>query len=81
MNTKKAILIIPVAAIMLTGCSSINKVTHDIGINFWSKTSKKAPCKVVNNLESEASELPCIGTILPKPTEEEALKLRGRYTI
>jgi len=81
MNRNKTLLILFFSAVLLPGCSSINKVADDIGVNFWSHSAKKAPCKSASTLSGEDANQPCISKALPKPDDGEILKLRGRYTI
>ena len=72
------VLILAICASSLGGCASLNKTATDLGINFWSKTAKKVPCKAVAALTEEVE---CVGLPLEKPSEEEIIKLRGRYTV
>jgi len=81
MKRNKTLLTVFLSTLMLGGCSTINKVADDIGVNFWSKSAKKAPCKSVLALPDKDSNQPCITKSLPAPNDDEILKLRGRYTI
>ena len=72
------VLVLAICASSLAGCASLNKTASDLGINFWTKSAKKAPCKSVASL---AEEVECVGLPLEKPSEEEIIKLRGRYTV
>jgi len=79
---KKVISIVTIG-LMLTGCSSINKFTSDLGVNFWSSEQRKAPCMVAFETTSADAvlELPCETEPLEKPTENEIIELRGRYEV
>lgn len=72
------ILILGVCASSLAGCASLNKTASDLGVNFWSRTAKKAPCKSVASLTEEVN---CEGVSIDKPSEDEIIKLRGRYIV
>lgn len=72
------ILILGICASSVGGCASLNKTASDLGVNFWSQKAKKAPCKSVASLSDEVE---CVGLPLEKPSEDEVIKLRGRYTV
>lgn len=72
------ILISGIAVTTLSGCQSMNQLATDFGVNFWTYAPKKAPCLAVASLEDE---VPCVGTPLEAPSDEEILELRGRYKV
>ena len=65
------------AVLTLSGCSSLNATAEKLGVNFWSKKTLKAPCKVAS-LESDG--VFCVGVPLQKPDDAELLTLRGLYS-
>lgn len=61
---------------ILGGCSSFNSAADYLGVNFWTKKAKKAPCKLVS---ISSSDIPCYGEKIPKPGDEVIHTLRGLY--
>lgn len=59
----------------LSSCASLNSFADDVGINFWSHSEKKAPCKVA----SMSKDVPCEGIKLTHPSDDDKLILRGSY--
>lgn len=74
------ILILSLCAVSLGGCASLDKAATKLGVNFWSQKAEKAPCKPLASL-NEDIDIHCIGVPLEKPSKDERLKLRGRYTV
>ncbi len=72
------ILIAGLAITTLSGCQSVNELATGLGVNFWSYSPKKAPCLPVASAEDD---IYCVGIPIDAPTEEEILKLRGRYQV
>lgn len=74
----KAIAVIILPAFLLGGCSSLSATAEKLGVNFWSNSPMKAPCKVASYGEGAGF---CIGNPIEKPSEEELDLLRGRYIV
>jgi len=72
------ILILGICAMSMGGCVTFDKAATKLGVNFWSQKDKKAPCKPMVSLNEE---IHCVGLPLEKPSGDEVLKLRGRYTV
>jgi len=73
------IVILSFCATSLAGCASLSQTATDLGVNFWSQSAaKKAPCKSVASL---AEDVECVGLPIEKPSEDEIIELRGRYTV
>lgn len=62
--------------LILSGCSSLSSAADKMGVNFWSKATVKAPCKVASADEG----ILCVGTPMPKPGEAEIITLRGSFS-
>lgn len=76
-------LIVALCGASLGGCTSLNDTASKMGVNFWSKTAKKAPCKSLASANEQISsdDIYCVGVPLDKPSESEIIELRGRYIV